>query len=204
MYRYESLPVNEHGAHRDMLLAKQRGGNIVEENDDGNTMTQALPPTGITFETSPYTNYNFDRNSEAGVAYGGPGPSSPSNVSEEYDKFALRTLNDLWSGSRVPHFQDLAHAVYHQYYPDDGTLGHRAGREIARALVEVGAIPNDIDVIHTAEEVFRSFYAGERNILEALEDHRERSVRRHRRRAGQRGVNVVEDEEEEPQPVDTV
>jgi len=202
MQRYESLPINRHGAHREMLLAKLRGGNIIE-GDDGNSTTMTLHPSGFSFETSLPTEYHYDRNSEAGVAYGAPGPASSSNVSEEYDKFAERTLNDFGSGRRIPHFQDLAHAAYHQYYPDDGTLGQRAGRELSRTLAEIGAIPNDINVINDAEAAFRHIYASEKNILDALEGQHERDVRRRRRRAAP-GVNVVEDEEEEPQLVETV
>ncbi len=185
----EGIPESRQYAHGKGM----KGGNVIEDEDSNNTM-MTLHPTGFSFETSPPTEYHFDRSSEAGVAYGAPGIASPSNVSEEYDKFAFRTLNDLWSGSRVPHFQDLAHAAYHQYYPDDGTLGQRAGREFSRVLAEVGAIPNDIYVINDAEAAFRHFYAGQRNILDVLEGESNRSVRRHRRRAAP-GVNVVEDDD---------
>jgi len=185
----EGIPENRQYAHGKGM----KGGNVIE-GDDGNTTTMTLHPSGFSFETSPPTEYHYDRNSEAGVAYGAPGPASSSNVSEEYDKFIERTLNDFAYGRRIPHFQDLAHATYHQFYPDDGTHGHRAGTELSRTLAEMGAIPNDINVINDAEAAFRQIYAGEKNILDALERQHEQDVRRRRRRAAP-GVNVVEDDD---------
>ncbi len=204
MQTYESLPINRHGAYREMLLAKPRGGNVVEE-DNGNNDVMTLHPSGFSFETSSPTYYHIDRGSEAGVAYG-PGPANSSNVSEEYDDFAERTLNDFGSRRRMPHFRDLAHATYHQNPDDDGTVGPAAGRELSRTLAEMDVIPNDIHVINDAEAAFRQIYASESNILDELLRRRDRSVRRSRRRAAP-GVNVIESDEDDggdAVPVETV
>ena len=184
----EGIPENRQYAHGKGM----KGGNVIEDEDSNNTV-MTLHPSGFSFETSPPTEYHYDRNSEAGVAYGAPGPASSSNVSEEYNKFIERTINDFAYRRRIPHFQDLAHATYHQFYPDDGTHGREAGRELSRTLAERGAIPNDINVINDAEAAFRQIYASESHILDALERQHERDVRRRRRRAAP-GVNVVEDD----------
>jgi len=169
MHRYVSLPVNQHGAHRELALAKLRGGNIIEEEDDQ-----------IQFDDDP-TPFFYDPSSPAAVSYG-----QPNTVPVPYDTFTNDTQDKIYNRSRrPPEAQDMAHMLVHMY----GATGP----------VQTAEIPRDVALSHIDELINRGSIAlhlrnpAYNNYLEEIDVavHQLNALKQRARRDGQRPVRRI-------------
>ncbi len=200
MQRYHHIPLNT--IHLPSSVRRDiRGGVIIEDDstDDG-TISYPLPfPSDVAIRTSPPTGFYPDYTSTRGVSYGiSMRDSHPGTrhlfAGESPEDFTARTLGDIASQRRVPHIEDLAHALYHQNYGSDRDVGRRGGINLSRLFAERGVIPDDINAIHDMEHAFRLAYRNAKSRLETLERRRLRGVEAGQNELATPGVNIIEDD----------
>jgi len=200
MQRYHHIPLNT--IHLPSSVRKDiKGGVIIEEEEGDGTIEYPLPfPSDVSIRTSPPTGFYPDYTSPRGVSYGiSMRDSDPATrhlfAGESPEDFTARTLDDFSSGRRVPHLEDLAHAVYHDNYGRDlSRVGREVGIQLSRMFAEGEIIPDDINGIHDTEHAFRQMFANQRRRLETLERRRDRRVDAERNELATPGVNIVEDD----------